>query len=499
MFNITVRNTHFVVTLTTRRKYLRALQMFNAALVTYKQVYIPKLKRMNSVEDKQFYYRLTDMSYSYSINLLLTFIKRMYSLGYSKRVFNISYDRDYDTNKLDVYMKEHLSDKDFQTAYIKKVLSTKPVVLVDLKTGKGKTYISMRAVTSIGDYVGIVVLSRYIEKWIGDVLFLTTATREDIFVVQGRDTLIKLLESNKKYKFVIFSLSTLRSYAKYVDVTPGMSYRLQPERVFASLGIGAVVVDEVHQSFHAGYMCLLRYNPKRIIGLSATLDSLDDEVVRMYNTLYTKEARCGDIVVFQPHPIVIAVAYKLRDPERISCMGPRGYSHTVYEQNIMRNSALRYDYIKMLEYYVTNSFVRRYKEGDKMLILVQTVKMATMLSKYLDDRLGDLKVNRYVEEDPYENIMEGDITVSTNLSAGTALDIEGLVVTLQTVSIRSLQANIQALGRLREMKGRDVTYYYVHCRNLTAHRKLDIVRRQTLKPLAKEYRQLEYYNVLRCT
>jgi len=113
MFNITVRNTHFVVTLTTRRKYLRALQLFNAALVTYKQVYIPKLKRMNSIEDKHFYYRLTDMSYSYSIKLLLTFIKRMYDLGYSKRVFNIAYDRDYDTNKLGVYMKDHLNDKDF--------------------------------------------------------------------------------------------------------------------------------------------------------------------------------------------------------------------------------------------------------------------------------------------------------------------------------------------------------------------------------------------------
>jgi superfamily II DNA or RNA helicase len=89
--------------------------------------------------------------------------------------------------------------------------------------------------------------------------------------------------------------------------------------------------------------------------------------------------------------------------------------------------------------------------------------MCTEYTKVLKDRYPDLDVRRYVEDDPYENIIEADIRVTTVQSGGTAIDIPKLRVAIMTVSIDSPVSNLQALGRLRELKDRDVKFYYLYC------------------------------------
>ena len=66
-----------------------------------------------------------------------------------------------------------------------------------------------------------------------------------------------------------------------------------------------------------------------------------------------------------------------------------------------------------------------------------------------------------MEDDPYENAIEADIRVSTVLSGGTAIDIPNLRTALMTNSIQSPVSNLQALGRLRQLKDRDVTFSYM--------------------------------------
>jgi len=53
--------------------------------------------------------------------------------------------------------------------------------------------------------------------------------------------------------------------------------------------------------------------------------------------------------------------------------------------------------------------------------------------------------------------------------------------------MRSLQANVQALGRLREIKGRDVTYYYTYSSNIPSQYKLHQTRKSVTEHLAKQY------------
>ena len=63
---------------------------------------------------------------------------------------------------------------------------------------------------------------------------------------------------------------------------------------------------------------------------------------------------------------------------------------------------------------------------------------------------------------------------------------------IQTISIASPTANKQALGRLREIKGRDMRYYYIFAGNLDKQVNLHKVRMEMLKPLSKSYTHLQY-------
>lgn len=493
--NVIIRNTHFVVTASTH-KHLEAINSFNKLLITFQRVYIPKLRKFIYREDRQYYYKVNNHTYHYSIHVLRSFIRRARSYGFDKHNINVSYDTGYTTPLSNIDMNANYKDRDYQTAYINQIISINPITLCGLSTGKGKTYISMRVATELKYRTGIVVLSRYIDKWVSDVKTLTTAKDDNIYVVKGRDSLIKLLDSAIKYDFVIFSLSTLRSYIKAYDNEPEL-YGTPPEDIFKELDLKLMLNDEVHQSFHASYMVTIRINPLKVISLSATLENLDKSISNMYLTLYPKDARCGDLVRFESYHVIIAVNYQIAGANRLRTEGPRGYNHIMFEQSMLRNGIFRKMYLDMLLHYIKVGYLNRRKKDDKLLILVQSVALATLLTNFLNVKTDSIVVNRYVEEDPYSNIIKSDIAVSTNLSSGTALDIPNLITVIQTVSIRSLQANIQALGRLREISGREVRYYYLYSSSIGKQQDLHVARKEQLRDRAKEYRYEEYNKILR--
>lgn len=90
--------------------------------------------------------------------------------------------------------------------------------------------------------------------------------------------------------------------------------------------------------------------------------------------------------------------------------------------------------------------------------------------------------------------MEPDIRVSTVLSAGTGIDIKNLRVCILTQALSSIKANIQAFGRLRELKGdtRGTQFYYLNCRNIPQHliyhdKKVELLRERTKAQLTLDY------------
>ena len=65
-----------------------------------------------------------------------------------------------------------------------------------------------------------------------------------------------------------------------------------------------------------------------------------------------------------------------------------------------------------------------------------------------------LDINKYTQGDSYDKLKSSDIGVSTIGSAGTAVDIKGLVFCLSTTAIDKKETNEQVLGRMRKFDDR---------------------------------------------
>lgn len=389
--------------------------------------------------------------------------------------------RDYKIQPADYTIREGWKLRDYQVPVYEFLINdpTKSK-LVPLQTGQGKTSIALFSVASLKQRLGIVILPVYIEKWIFDITNIHEAKVEDVMVIQGSKSLKALIELAKTdsltNNYYIFSSRTLQEYIAEYEEDPDLCYDMYgcyPIELFPLLGIGVLLIDETHQHFHAIYRILLQSNVKYQIGLSATLLS-DNSIVRRTHLVVYPDKQVYQNSKLEKYTDVYAVAYTLSSHLlkfiKTTNYGSSNYSHIAFEQSILKRDFLLDYYIKIILSTIEDYYIADYKDGDKLLIFVSTVKLATTLTEKFKDIYPKYIVNRYCEDDSFDNLNNSDIIVSTVISAGTAVDIKNLRVVIQTVSISSQVANIQSLGRLRRLADRDVKFCYLYCENIDKHK-----------------------------
>jgi len=212
----------------------------------------------------------------------------------------------------------------------------------------------------------------------------------------------------------------------------------------------------------------------------------------MYRLIYPDADRATNLVAYDKYIHVEAVGYRMAK-FRMNYKTPMGYNHIMFEKSIMKFPKALEHYMTMVDYYVTERYYKYREENDKCLIFFASVDMCTLFTNFLSRKYTDLDVKRYVEQDPYENVLTADICVSTNKSAGTAIDIPKLITVIQTVSISGTQPNIQAAGRLRETENKKMRYVCLFSNDLPIHIKMNMRRRKALENIYKSY-HIDSYN-----
>jgi superfamily II DNA or RNA helicase len=101
-----------------------------------------------------------------------------------------------------------------------------------------------------------------------------------------------------------------------------------------------------------------------------------------------------------------------------------------------------------------------------------------------------------VEEDPYENLMQADVSVSTLLSAGTGVDIPMLTTVILTTSISSSQSNIQGFGRLRNIPNKKLRFVYFVCSDFPKQLEYHEKKKDMLSRMALGYNSWNYPKIL---
>lgn len=476
-------------------------------LKTYTYVWNKYARRLTRKEDKSYYSVDPEPNtYRFPIAMLKEVMSTFGRHGVKREDVFLFREYNKEVEKLNLNFKyDKYTPRDYQDAYINILLNernSKPVMLVDLQTGAGKGLIGSCSLTKLNEKVMILVLPKYVDKWISDIKMYTDIKDSEICTIQGSKSIATLMDTphnflNKLYKVYIASVTTMNYLIS--DYEDGKyPYNLTPTEFMPHLGVGVILNDETHQHFHALLKVSLYMNVNQIIGLSATLDSNRAEMKKMYERMFPQENRISNILKIEKYTNVRAIEYKMNTLRGIKfTQSSKGYSHVLFEQSILKKTNLIDDYFDMVYYYVKRDFLNRRKDGEKLLVFFSTVAMCTMFTNYLKKKHPDMDIRKYTQEDPYENIVTATMSVSTIISASTAVDIPKLITVINTISMASLQANLQTMGRLRKIPGREVWYVYMYNPEIPNQRNMHKIRRDTIMKRSKVIYYDTYPNILK--
>lgn len=351
---------------------------------------------------------------------------------------------------------------------------------ITLRTGGGKTFITKKVMSEESLRTFIMMRGGYLDRWIPDLEETFRLKGEAIQIVQGGNSLSAIMQNHidglsDKVQIYLVSTDTFVDYITHYE-RHGVTemFPIAPTEFMDRMNIGATVIDEGHQMPHRIMKFFSYLHVFKHTTLTATLDTMDKFMDRMLSIMYPKDERFSGPKV-DPHIAVTAFQYKLANRRRVRFTGWKGsYNHTQLEQSLMhrKNKDLFEEYVEMVRYLLKTRYVDKDLPGTKALVFFATVDMCTRVTKELQKTFPDKKVVRYIAKDKMSVMDEADIIVSTVLSAGTAVDIPNLMVSIMTTAIDSQQSNEQTVGRTRPLKSYpDVNpeFIYFVCTDIDKH------------------------------
>lgn len=414
VIKIVVKNTYFTITSDNFSELKQSLGSLTSSLKSYKMEFNRRIRRVIRVPDKDFFSLNADKKeYIFPITVLVRCITELSLRGYKVDRENIDFNKSIPISTFKWKMKDTFKPRDYQSLYIDAVIDPESPMytLIDLKPGAGKTFIAMNAVTKLKMRTGIVILPKYIEKWIDDVSLYTDIPKDRVYVVRGNDSIKHLLYENNDYDIIIFSLRTLYNYNKMFE--EGSRLDCPPWELFNTLKIGVLLSDESHQELSALSKVIMYSNVKKIIGLSATFITNQADEKRLQDIVFPPETRISNLVKFDKYIEIYGVKYELQTHYKIKDSNGQGYNHMMFEMSIMKQHDLFLNYLDMIKSYVDDVYIDDKKPEDKCLIFFSTIDACTKATMYFQKHYPKLKVKRYVGEDEYSDMMSGEIIVST--------------------------------------------------------------------------------------
>lgn len=372
--------------------------------------------------------------------------------------------------------------------------------LVCLGTGLGKTFLSLCAQSRLGTRCLIIVLATYMDKWAKDITSTLKVKPNEVMVVKGTKVLQNLIHhaqnGDLESKFIIVSLETIRNFYKTYEQSPNSEetqmYGCHPENFAEVIQAGTLLIDETHQHLNTVFKILLYTHIPKLVALSATLISDDPFIDKMQKLMFPKDIRFMNIQL-KKYIKSFAIAYSFEDFKhasiRTSEYGNNLYSHIAFEKSILKKQITLNGYIDLIDNILRIGYFDEYIKGDKAAIFCASIAMADQIVKYMKKKYPQFDVRRYCEDDPYENIIDADIRVTTIISGGTAIDIPNLRTLILTNNIKSPVSNLQTMGRLRDLGEKDVKFYYLYCEQIPKHKEYHEAKKELIRDRVLSYKE----------
>lgn len=437
--------------------------------------------------------------FRFHINCFDAFLKHLAYHGFKLTEYTVADEPLYIPLSCDLTINRELYE--YQEEAMPYLMAESPrSKLLEFQTGKGKGTTAIYVVSKKATRVVIIVSANLMVKWAKEVRDLLGLQLEDILLVQGTNSLISMMEdaanNDLPYDVIIISSRTMAKYFEYYEENStdptSFKYPAQPWDFFKLLRAGVRITDECHLDFHFFYKLDLYTHIPYSLAMSATLVSTRDAFLdQMYRTMYPMDTRMAKLR-YEAYATIYSLSYGFLKPGSITCERMGMYNQAVFEECLMSNSTLLESYLELVLWTVDRYFYgTHHTQGDKALIYAGTQVMCTLLTERLKKKYPTRDVRRYISGDPYDNVIDAEIRVTTLKSAGAAIDIPDLAYALCLVILTSERANLQALGRLRKRAGdKKVLYSYLFASNIVKHLENNAYRESVLIPKAKKFQYI---------
>ena len=322
----------------------------------------------------------------------------------------------------------------------------KTMIALNLNTGKGKSYCAVATIGYLNMATAIITDTiGCLDQWMGYFLEYTNLTKEDIFYVSGTMSINKLYRMDiNRYKVFLIPHATLQSYGN----NHGWN---KVSKLFKYLGIGIKIFDEAHLDFDNMTMIDFYTNTNITYYLTATLGRSDFNENRIFQTYFNG---VPSIDLFNqdedPHTAYVGIKYNsCPTPMDIQdCNTAYGMSTVKYADYVVDQPAFH----NMLHILVQKALAK----PGKCLWYIGTNNAILKVRDWIYANYPELirQVGIYTSVTPKEHKqeqLERKIILSTTKSAGAAMDIKGLVETVNLAEpFKSRVLAQQSFGRTRD-------------------------------------------------
>jgi len=327
-----------------------------------------------------------------------------------------------------------------------------------LKPGDGKTYCAINYVTKSGRIPIIIVDNdKILSQWKESFKEFTDIKDEEMFVISGSSTIKKLMkQTNNPYKIYLASHRTLDSYCDG-------NWELI-NNLFQKLGIGDKIFDEAHVEWRNIFYIDIHTDVKNTIYLTATPARSQYNEQEVYSRLFDgiitfglTESRTEKYIryieyLWSSHPT---------EYQELNMSNAHGFDSNAYNDYLLKE---KYDkFFKMLKQLLNDLWS---KDPDQQIAIV--VNCNNMIEKLYDDfsksifinsetkKARKIKVGRFcglVPKSTRDKELENQLILTTLKGFGKGVDVDGLCIVINTVSVSSAVIMEQLSGRLRYKEG----------------------------------------------
>lgn len=318
-------------------------------------------------------------------------------------------------------------------------------LMLSLGTGAGKTYLSIVYISMLNVKTIVITDSNnWLEQWKERIQEHSSINTREIYQIKGSTSIISLLnktpEELNSNKIYLVTHSSLSSYAN----NNGWG---SLNELFAHLGIGLKIFDEAHIDFDNISRIDFHTNVMKTLYLTATPakgDVRENEIYRLYFKNIPK-FNAQDT----PHTHYLAIKYKseMTAMEISNCCNRHGFNKTAYCDLLISKPNFN-----MLLHIIINILIPM---PGKKLIFLATNNAVQYVYNWIMTNYPQNNDNSFVGiftslNPDKQSALDCNIILTTSKSAGAALDIPNLMVSVQLAEpTKSEPQNRQRFGRTR--------------------------------------------------